>query len=237
MPSPNIEWIIERQAAFWEMRRRVSEEGGEAAKRALVHLSEGPWITVSKQQGSGGVDLANALAQSLNWQVFDREILASIARQTHTRKAILDRLDEHAVGSFNDYLSQLLVPDALSRAGYLQEMMRVVWGLARQGSAVILGRGANWLLTPRFGLRLRVVAPMELRVARVVADSGIDRAEAAKRLRQHDDEQIAFVRQVFDRDINDPLGYDLILNLGAVELAAAGRIARNALREKLESPA
>jgi cytidylate kinase len=235
MPSPNIEGIIERQAAFWEMRRRVSEEGGEAAKQALVHLSEGPWITVSKQWGSGGVDLATELARSLGWQVFDREILASIARQTHTRKAILDRLDEHAVGSFNDYLSQLLVPDALSRAGYLQEMMRVVWGLARQGSAVILGRGANWLLKPRFGLRLRVVAPMELRVERVVADSGIDRAEAAKRLRQHDDEQVAFIRQVFDRDINDPLGYDLILNLGAVELATADRIARNALREKLES--
>ena len=104
-----IEQIIERQASFWEVRRRLAAEGGKAAERALAHLGEGPWITVSKQLGSLGVELARELARELDWQVFDREIVASIAEQRQLREAVMSRLDERAVGAFNDYIAQMLV--------------------------------------------------------------------------------------------------------------------------------
>ena len=228
-----IEQIIERQASFWEVRRRLAAEGGEAAERALAHLREGPWITVSKQLGALGVELARELATELDWQLFDREIVASIAAQRQLREAVMSRLDERAVGAFNDYIAQMLVPNDPGQLAYLEELARVIWGLARQGNAIILGRGANWFLNARFGLRLRAIAPLEVRAERVALAEGIRVAEAGRKIKEHEAKQAAFIRQVYGREIDDPLGYDLLINTGEVELDVAVRIAREALRAKL----
>lgn len=227
---PDIDKIIERQVRAWDLQRRTTEG---AAMSTLGHLSEGPWISVSKQWGSGGVDFARQLAGELGWQVFDKEILAAIAQHTDSREVILSHLDEQAIGSVNDYISQLVVPDDPGRLAYVEEMVRVVWGLAKQGSAIILGRGANWFLDPRFGLRLRIVAPMERRVAAVARELDLPIARAERRVRAYDAGQAAFIRQVFDRNIDDPLGYDLVLNLGTLDLGPAVRVAVSAMRSKL----
>jgi cytidylate kinase len=237
MAPQDIEKIIERQAKFWEVQRRAAAEGGEDARRELAHLSEGPWISVSKQWGSGGDEVARRIADELGWQPFDREILSDIARNTKMMQTVLSRLDEHAIGGFNDYMTQLLMPHALGQITYLQAMTRVIWGLARQGRAVILGRGANWILNPEYGLRLRVVASLEERVARVADKEGLSIADSEKQVRGHDAEQIAFIRQVFDRDINDPLGYDVMLNLGSLDIDQATQIAIAAMRHKLGTEA
>ena len=228
-----IEQIIERQAKFWEVRRRLAAEGGEAAKRAMAHLGEGPWITVSKQLGSNGVELARELGRELGWQVFDREIVAAIAAQRQLREAVLSRLDERAIGAFNDYIAQMLVPNDPGQLAYIEELVRVIWGLARQGNAIILGRGANWFLNARFGLRLRVIAPLEIRADRVAREEGIGLAEPGRKIKEHEAKQAAFIRQVYGREIGDPLGYDILLNMGEIELDVAARIALQALRAKL----
>jgi cytidylate kinase len=235
MAPQNIEKIIERQAKFWEVQHRAAAEGGDEARQEMAQLSEGPWITVSKQWGSGGDDVARRIAEELGWQAFDREILTDIARNTKMMRTVLSRLDERAIGAFNDYMTQLLVPHDPGQITYLQEMTRVIWGLARQGRAVILGRGANWILKPEYGLRLRVVASLEERVARVADKEGLSIGDAEKQVRGHDAEQIAFIRQVFDRDINDPLGYDLMLNLASLDIDQAAKIAITAMRSKLGS--
>ena len=61
----------------------------------------------------------------------------------------------------------MIVPKAPGQVAFLQELIRVVWGLAKEGHAVILGRGANWFLNQEFGLRLRVVADREERAERL----------------------------------------------------------------------
>jgi len=233
MAPRDIEKIIERQAKFWEVQHRAAVEGGQEARRELVHLTEGPWITVSKQWGSGGEELARRIADELGWQAFDREILTSVAQNSRMMRTVLSRPDERAIGAFNDYMTQLLVPHDPGQITFLREMTRAIWGLARQGRAVILGRGANWILKPQYGLRMRVVAPLDERVERVADTEGLSIDDAQKQVRAHDAEQTAFIRQVFYRDINDPLGYDLVFNLGSLDLRHAVHIAIAAMRRKL----
>jgi len=124
--SASIEQIIEKQARFWEVRQRMAEEGGGAARRALAHLAEGPWISISKQWGSGSRELACKLADQLHWQWFDKEILATIAEHTNSCKQILSRLDEQAIGSINDYIAQMFVAEDPGQAAYLQQMSSAV---------------------------------------------------------------------------------------------------------------
>jgi len=224
---PEVEKILERQGRAWEMQQRAAREGRRAATR------EGPWVSVSKQFGSGGVDLARRLAGELGWQVFDKQILSAIAEHTDSREVILSRLDERAIGTINDYIAQLLVPEDPGRLAYAREMVRVVWGLARQGNAIILGRGANWFLDARHGLRLRVVAPLEQRAAAVAAERELSREQAERLIRADDAGQAAFIRQIFDRDIDDSRGYDLVINRAEFGPDAAVAVVIAALRHKI----
>jgi len=232
---PNIERILERQVKSWELRRRLAGAGGEAAREALAHLREGPWITVSRQLGAGGDGLAAEMGSRLGWEVYDREILGAIATQTKSRERVMAELDEKTVAPFQEFIARLLVRDDPSQLEYVRELADVVWGLARKGRVIIVGRAANWFLDDRYGLRIRVVAPSEQRVERITRQMGGSPAEARKVLQAHDVKRRIFVEQFFGQDINDPLGYDLILNTGALDPGSVTEIALTALRRKLSS--
>jgi len=232
---PNIERILERQVKSWELRRRLAGAGGEAAREALAHLREGPWVTVSRQLGAGGDELAAEMGSRLGWEVYDREILSAIATQTKSRERVMAELDEKTVAPFLEFIARLLVRDDPSQLEYVRELADVVWGLARKGHAIIVGRAANWFLDDRYGLRIRVVAPYEQRVERITRQMGGSPAEARKVLQAHDVKRRIFVDQYFGQDINDPLGYDLILNTGALDPGSVTEIALTALRRKLSS--
>jgi cytidylate kinase len=234
---PNIEQILERQARSWELRRRIAGEGGEAAREALAHLQQGPWVTISRQLGAGGDELASKLGKQLGWEVYDREILSAIAEQTRSRERIMAELDEKTVAPFQEFIARLLVRDDPSQLEYVTQLAHVVWGLARKGQAIIVGRAANWFLDDRYGLRLRIVAPYEQRVERVAREMQTGPGEARKLVQAHDTKREVFVEQYFGQQINDPLGYDLIVNTGALDPESVHQIALTALRKKLAGPA
>ena len=231
--SSHVGHLINRQVSLWESKQRVKVEGGAAVLHTLAHLPEGPWITISTQLGAGGPELARGLGVRLGWQVFDKEILGEIAKNTNTREKVLSRLDDHAVGAFEDYVANLFVPGNLGRSAYVLELMRVVWAIARQGQAIMLGRGANWLLDPRYGLRVRAIAPVEKRAARLMRTQAMSEADAIRRVEEDNLDRAKFTRQVYKQDIDNPMGYDLVVNLGTLDVEPAVEVVAAALSSKL----
>ena len=206
--SRKTEEMAARQGLFTEVRRR-SREVAEAGEKP----AEGPWIAVSRQAGSHGSELAAKVAEKLGWRAYDKEILAAIATETFSDELVLSRLDEHAVREFDEYLVGIIVPEDPGQARYLVGMMRVIARLARQGRAVLVGRGAGWFLTPACGLRVRLIGSTDARVAEVARDHGVALDEARRLVAENDEAQRAFIRQAFHREIDDPAGYDLFLNV------------------------
>lgn len=96
--------------------------------------------------------------------------------------------------------------------------------IARHGRAVIVGRGAQFILRPERTLRVRAFAPPEVRIARIAERDRISRDEARAVVLRHDAERNAFCRQHFNADPSDPHHYDLLLNTGtlSVETCADG---------------
>jgi cytidylate kinase len=231
----NLDHLIDRQMALSDVRRKLAYAGGEEARRELAHLKEGPWITLSRQRGTGGDQLAQRIAEKLGWQVFDREIVSAIASHDPAREKLLSRLDEHAANALQDFLGSVLAREAVSRDKYYHHLAKVVWALARQGRAILVGRGANWLLDSSYGLRVRAVAPREFRVQRIAEQRKIDPVLAEKILLQEDEDVAGFIRQMYHREIDDPMGYDIILNLGALGTDAAADAVITAMRRKLET--
>jgi len=231
--SVNVDRLLDRQMNLWEIRKRLAAEGGEPARRELAHLEQGPWITLSKARASGWEEVAARVAVHLGWQIFDKEILDAISRRAHSREAILSRLDEKGIWWLEDTLSRLAAPAYPGQPAFLIEMRKVILALGRQGRTILVGRGANWLLDPAYGLRVRIIAPAAYRAARLAEREKLSPEGARRRIQEDDTALAAFIRQVYQRDIDDPEGYDLIINLGSLGHEAASDAIVAALRRKL----
>lgn len=230
----HLDRLIDRQQRLWEVRRALASEGGPAARREFAHLPEGPWLTVSSETGAGGSAVARDAAEELGWQVFDHEILAAIASHAERRGRLLADFDEHPLSTLGDLVAHMVVPGHTTRAAYELELVRVIAGIGKKGRAVLIGRGANWVLDPRFGLRVRVIAPREARVAAIASRDSIAESAAARRVERADEEKAAFIRQVYRREIADPAGYDLVVNGADLAPGEIAAIVVLALRRKLE---
>jgi cytidylate kinase len=146
---------------------------------------------------------------------------------------VLSRLDERAVSHFDELVSNILLPVEQAQLAFLHEMTKVIWALAREGHAILVGRGANWLLDARFGLRVRIVAPPEHRAERIMRERGLSLPEAQRLIRDDDARRASFIRQAYGKDIADPLGYDLVLNTAALDTDTAAGIVLSVLHQKV----
>lgn len=225
--------ILDRQISQWEFRHRMAAQGGEKTRREFAHLEQGPWITISKSLGSGWDEVARSVGTQLGWQVLDRQILDEIAQHTHAREQILSRLDERSIQRLEDATMGLVAADYPGQSAYVLEMRAVMEALAHQGRTILVGRGANWFLNPARGLRVRISAPRSTRAERLAGREGMALSDAERLIEVDDADKTSFIKQVFGRDIEDPEGYDLILNLGSLGAEAAADCILAALRRKL----
>lgn len=225
--------ILDRQMYQWEIQRRLARQGGETARREFAHLKQGPWITISKSLASGWEETAKRVCDDLGWPIYDREILESISEHAHAREMIVSRLDERGIGRLEDATLGLAASDYPGQSAFILEMRRVILALARRGRTILAGRGANWFLDPAYGLRVRIIAPVEARSGRLERTEGLAAGAGRRRIEQDDAEKAKFIRQAFGRDIEDPAGYDLILNLGSLAPGPAADCIVAALRGKL----
>ena len=197
-----IRYALELQAA--------TERANRAGKAPAVR----PVITVSRQLGSGGTAIAEALAQRLGYQLFDREIIDSVARESGVHRQIVDALDEKMRSGIEQWMDGVLHRRIFTAEEFIPALARVLITLARAGSAVIVGRGANFILAGEQALHLRVVAGREYRIGRVMRRLGAGREEAETRVHAADRERLRFIEKYLHREIDDPTAYHLILNPG-----------------------
>jgi cytidylate kinase len=113
---------------------------------------------------------------------------------------------------------------------------RTVATLGRRGSAVIVGRGAAFLLGRDEALRVFLVAPRPVRIERYakVKELPIDRADEA--LRRAEEQRAEFARLQFGAQQEDPLHYDLVLNTETFGFEAAAGLIVEALRRRFPTP-
>lgn len=234
--SPSVETIISELAARnirWE-RTRDRIEAALAAEqsghRPECHL--GPYVTVARDHGSGGGELAAHVGAALGWPVLDHEIVDLVAAHLHVNPSMLNLLEHDAAGWVTDVLGDVLPYTVISRDAYTLELRRVVQLLALHGEVVLLARGAGFFLPHECGLSVRVVAARENRIARVSARTGKDREAALAEIKDADRAQAHFVSHAFGCDISDPLYYDLVVNSSRVPLPKLAELVAGVCRAR-----
>ena len=233
----SMEQIVNRQLERWSVEARARQEALEAGDMETARESPQPWVCLSRQFGSGGGEIARRLARRLNYRLFDRELMDAIAAEFDRRRASLELLDERAQSAISLYIEGLLHGEALVKSDYLRHLMEVVLAIGHHGAAVILGRGAQFILDPAGGVNVRVIAPHDFRVESISHRYDLPREEARQRMDEVERTRVDYMRKYFKKDPNDAIHYDLVLNSARLGTEACIRIIEEAHAQKMETRA
>ncbi len=208
----SIAQFIKQQIRKWESG--AAEKDRKTEPRKLV-------ITVSMQPGSGGSLVAQEVAKRLGFDYFNREIIQGIAKSAKIRAAVIETLEKERLSGIEDFISSLVKEQYLYPGIYLEHLFKVVSTIGKHGRAVIVGRGANFILPPDEKFSVRVVAPLEIRIQNVANAYNVPFEKAKKRVIRRESRRRAFVRESFNADISDPINYDLTINTGRISIESA----------------
>ena len=207
----SIEQIIEEQVQKWQMSKIEKK----------VQTTIRPVITISREPGSGGRILAQKLADRHHMDLFHQELLHELAASAKVSRVFLHTLDEKGLTVLEDWIASLVHQRHLWPDQYQQHLMKVVGTIGKHGNAVVVGRGANFILPPEGRVRVRVISPLEIRIENLVQQYGVAAADAKRRIIRTENERRAFIRKYFNADISNPTHYDLVVNTGTLELDQA----------------
>src|SRR5262249_8360261 len=127
----------------------------------------------------------------------------------------------------------LLRAQNVSRHPSLQALARLVLALGAAGEVVLVGRGAGYLLPRESTLHVRVIAPLEDRVAYMSQWMRLPVDEAAEQVRLRGSRRADFLSTPFHRQPADAYQYDLLLNSSLLGEELCAELIARAARGKL----
>jgi cytidylate kinase len=206
-----------------------------------------PVITVTRQFGSGGSEIARLVADALGWEVIDNEFVDAVALRAGLPAAEVAQREERAPGLLERVARTLAVASpemfmtvatapAVERdeATLVSMTERVIAEAAAQGRVVLVGRGAQAVLAQQpDALHVYVVASRAWRIKLAVERLGVDAANAGKVVDETDRRRDDYVTTYYGRARQDLANYDLIVNTEKLGFeGAAGLIVTEARRRR-----
>ena len=212
-------------------------------------------VTIRGQLGSGPAETGREVAARLQADYVDREIIAEVAARLRRQEqeviekemppsTLLGRIVE-ALGAgyvFGDGVAGAYLPVGqipLDDNRYLGALESVVRELARSRSKplVILGRGSQFILRdyPEV-LHVLTVAPLGVRIKRVMEDLKLDQEAARQEITRYDSSLREFFKRYFKAEPEEPVHYDLVINTGRFSFQTTASIVVDALSFNDQKP-
>ena len=165
-------------------------------------------LTISREHGSGGEEVGRRVAEELGYNYIDKERLLRDLDEAGSRWGRAARELDEVHPSFwerHDWQYQ----------GFVAQVEALILAYAAADNAVIMGRGGSFLLkTVPHCLRVRLVAPLKMRVERIMIKQGLDQEAAERLIDREDAERAGYIKANYGKDWGRQKIYDLILNTG-----------------------
>lgn len=200
-------------------------------------------ITIDREVGCGGVEIAARLARELNWKLIDKCLIFDIAKMAHVDVEAVKKLDEHP-DPLLSRLSRLfwgggaergvLATDYFDCKKMTELTHSVFVKAADEGRRVIVGRGAPYHLAGRDDtFHVFLYAPREFKIKRVLQYCTCEE-HAERVIDTADRERAAFIRQHFHIEWPERHVYHVMLNTSVGEDAVVDSILNAIQVERLE---
>lgn len=233
--DPGVIAAGERRMRQWALQEELvarSAEKHQKHEETTAAVEPYHYITISREAGAGGGEVAAAVAARLGWDCFDRNLLEEVARRCHTDPQMLELVDETESNWVYDVLGTWMDRTLVPHEKYVVELVRAIAGAARCAQAVFVGRGAQFVLPSRCTLNVRLVADESFRVARLARIYGCDTENARRKMIELDRGRAELISRFFHRDIADPHLYDLVINTGRLGIPGAVELIVDTVRRR-----
>jgi len=195
-------------------------------------------LTISRQAGCGAHVIATQLAEYLQagdtetkcpWTVFDRNLVEKVLEDHQLPKRLEKYMPEDKTSEITDIMDELfdLHPSSWT---LVHKASETILRLAELGNVIIIGRGAN-VITAKLeqAFHVRLIGSLETRIARVRQFDHLNEKAAAQFVQTEDLGRMRYLKKYFDKDIDDPLLYHVVINTDAVSFEKAVRMIGDAV--------
>ncbi|MEI6809363.1 MAG: cytidylate kinase-like family protein [bacterium] len=191
-----------------------------------------PSVTISRQSGTGAMVVADRLAEFLEthapapgkWTVFNRNIVEQALTDHNLPLDLAKYMPENRVSAIDDMLEELfgLHPASMT---LVRETAETLLHLAALGNVILVGR-ASAAITRALGnvFHVRIIAPLGQRVERTMKQCKLTRKAALDFVCEEERGRKLYMEDNFKADIDDPLLYDIVLNMARIQPDEAARI-------------
>ena len=202
-------------------------------------------ITISRQYGSGGSEVAERVARALGWSLYDNAVVEEVAQRLRMTPAEVSAREERVPSLVERMATAMALgaPEMMPMVGDLaaqpsEERMvlmtrRVIEDAVRAGPVVLVGRGAQCMLASRTdALHVFCYAPFEELVRYAVEVLDVPFSEAGKKVTEMNRHREEYVKHHFKRDWRDLANYDLCVNTARLGLDGSADLVTRLARER-----
>jgi cytidylate kinase len=204
-----------------------------------------PLITVSRQFGSGGSEVAERVAQALGWHLYDNAVVDEVARRLGVDPSEVSAREER-VPSLPERIASAMalgMPEVMPTVADLalqpdEERIVTVTRLVMEeavlaGPAVLVGRGAQCMLAERAdALHVFCYAPPDALASYAISNLGVARADAPRVVAEHNHQREQYVKRHWKRNWRDLANYHLCVNTAWLGLDGAAELIVQLARER-----
>ena len=187
-------------------------------------------ITISRQTGSRGDEIAALLAKKLNHELIDDEKIHTLAESCDDEYK--DACSAYEMEKFQGFFERL----SFNRPAYKSLFESLNLELAGKGNVIMLGRGVQVVLKEFLGIfHVRIVAPEEFRIKQITAAQNLTEQAASDYLHSQDAQRKALIQSIYKIDLNDFELYDMVVNTANFSIEAAADLISHGVLKKEES--
>lgn len=202
--TPQMEAMLQ---AWYKQQQRVDQS------------KPAPCITLTREFGCDAYALAEALRKRLNartkgepWVVVGREVIDEVAKLSGFTTEQIDK-SQDTPAALKAIFSMFLDRSSAEETEVFAHMRRVIRGFAKRGNCIIVGRGAPHVTQDLTNcVHLRLVAPMEYRIANISRKYGMNPVEARDHVERLQEQRAAFVQRFVGEKTENPARYHLMMN-------------------------
>ena len=204
---------------FWTPQLEAKLQAWHRMQQVAGQEKPAPCFTIAREFGCQAFPLAEELIRRLNarvagepWVIVGRQILDEVAELSGYSVDQIEK-SQDTPSSLKAIFSMFLDSSRAEETEIFAHMRSVIRGFAKRGNCVLVGRGAVFVAQDLPNcIHLRLVAPYEFRVQKIMNAHNLNRGEAEKFIGLHQQQRDDFVRRFADGRIDDPAYYHLVVN-------------------------
>ena len=171
-------------------------------------------ITIGRQHGSSGREIARLLAEKLNYKCYDKEIVDEAANHSDFSRDLIDAFDEKRMSAINLHAGGYgLNENFRLNMQVVSAQFEAMRNIADKGNCIFVGRCADYILRDHDDLvSVFILGNMDERLKCLERRQGLDEAEARKKIKEVDKDRSSFYRYYSDQTWGDAQNYDMCIN-------------------------